>query len=79
MGLTLTRGRTRREVADDLIVGLSLLTGWIGSGRDEGGGDEAERDLRAGFKRLRRENAVLRQARDILKKAAAFFARDASR
>ncbi len=77
--LALTSGRTRREVADDLGVGLSSLTRWIGTGRAEGGGDEADSDLRAELKRLRRENAVLKQERDILKKAAAFFARDTNR
>lgn len=77
--LAQTSGRTRREVADHLGIGLSSLTRWIGSGRDEGGVDEADSDLRAELKRLRRENAVLKQEGDILKKAAAFFARDTSR
>ena len=40
---------------------------------------EAQTDLHAELKRLRKENAVLKQERDILKKAAAFFAKDASR
>jgi hypothetical protein len=35
--------------------------------------------LSAGIKRLRRENEVLRQERDILKKATAFFAKEGSR
>lgn len=60
--LALTSGRTRREVADDLGVGLSSLTRWIGSDREEGGADEADSDLRAELKRLRRENAVLKQS-----------------
>ena len=77
--LALTSGRTRREVADDLGVGLSSLTRWIGPGRAEGSGEEADSDLRAELKRLRRGNAVLKQERDILKKAAAFFARDTNR
>ena len=40
---------------------------------------EIKDDLRAELKRLRKENAVLRQERDILKKAAAFFAKEGSR
>jgi transposase len=36
-------------------------------------------DLHAELKRLRRENAVLKQERDISKKAAAFFAKEGSR
>ena len=36
-------------------------------------------DITAELKRLRRENEILRQERDILKKATAFFAREGSR
>jgi transposase len=36
-------------------------------------------DMAAELKRLRRENDILRQERDILKRAAAFFAREGSR
>ena len=36
-------------------------------------------DVVAELRRLRRENEVLRQERDILKKATAFFARKGSR
>ena len=40
---------------------------------------EIKDDLQAELKRLRKENLVLRQERDILKKAAAFFAKEGSR
>ena len=36
-------------------------------------------DVMDELKRLRRENEVLRQERDILKKATAFFAKEGSR
>ena len=39
----------------------------------------AASDVTAELKRLRRENEILRQERDILKKATAFFAREGSR
>jgi len=74
--LALTSSRTGQEGADGLGIGLSSLTRWIGSGRDEGGVAEGDSDLRAELKRPRRENAVLTQERDILKTAAAFFAKD---
>jgi transposase len=77
--LTLTSGRTRREVAAYLGIGLSTLTRWVSRDRENEPIGEAESDLRAELKRLRRENAVLKQERDILKKAAAFFAREGSR
>ena len=74
--LALTSGRTRREVAADLGIGLSTLTRWLGQDRDVSEPNEAPVDLHAELKRLRRENSVLKQERDILKKAAAFFARE---
>ncbi len=39
----------------------------------------AASDVTAELKRLRRENEILRQERDILKTATAFFAREGSR
>jgi transposase len=39
----------------------------------------AANDVTAELKRLRRENEILRQERDILKKATAFFGREGSR
>ena len=80
--LARTSGRTRRETAENLGVGLSTLTRWIARSRDreidfpDKGRTE---DAAAELKRLRRENAILRQERDILKKAAAFFAREGNR
>ena len=41
-------------------------------------GGQTEPDMAAELKRLRRENAILRQERDILNKATAFFAREGS-
>ena len=80
--LALTSGRTQREIAEDLGAGLSTLVRWIGRSRDraaEGTGGPAETDTAAEMKRLRRENEILRQERDILKRATAFFAREGSR
>ena len=68
--LALTSGRPRAEIAEDLGVGLSSLTRWVGQYRDEEMLPEIKDDLQAELKRLRKENAVLRQERDILKKAA---------
>nr|WP_310305900.1 IS3 family transposase [Sphingomonas sp. BE270] len=75
--LVATSGRTQREVAEDLGVGLSTLVRWIGRRRDrltEMPGETPQADLAAELKRLRRENEILRQERDILKRATAFFA-----
>ena len=77
--LALTSGRTRREIAEDLGIGLSTLTRWLSHERDASEPNDAPVDVHAELKRLRRENAVLKQERDILKKAAAFFAKEGSR
>jgi transposase len=77
--LALTSGRPRAEIAEDLEVGLSSLTRWVGQYRGDETPPAIEEDLRGELKRLRKENAVLRQERDILKKAAVFFAREGSR
>ena len=77
--LALTSGRTRREIANDLGIGLSTLTRWVSQERDADAPSEVSVNLHAELKRLRRENAVLKQERDILKKAAAFFAKEGSR
>ena len=72
--LAQTSGRTQREIAGDLGVGLSTLVRWIGRSRDGRAVDPAaaESAVTAELKRLRRENEILRQERDILKKATAF-------
>jgi len=80
--LAATSGRTQREVAEDLGISLSTLVRWIGRRRDrlaEMPGEAPQADMAAELKRLRRENEILRQERDILKRATAFFAREGSR
>lgn len=77
--LALTSGRTRKEVAYDLGVGLSTLTRWVSKYRGDAEPQEVKDDLEVELKRLRKENAVLKQERDILKKAAAFFAKEGNR
>lgn len=52
---------------------------WLSQERDASEPNEAPVDLHAELKRLRRENAVLKQERDIPGKAAAFFAREGNR
>jgi len=74
-----TSGLTLKRVADDLGIGLSTLTRWKRRYRDaellSGPHDDVEMEL----SRLRKENEVLRQERDLLKKATAFFVKETSR
>jgi transposase len=80
--LALTSGRSRREIAADLGIGLSTLRHWIDHRREREIDDPPEEhqdDLAAELKRLRRENEILRQEREILKRATAFFVKEGSR
>ena len=80
--LVQTSGRSRREVAADLGIGLSTLRNWTNARRGRAMDEpppERQEDMVAELKRLRRENEVLRQEREILKRAATFFAKEGSR
>ena len=77
-----TSGRTRREVAEDLGIGLSTLRHWLDRRREheiDHPPRDRQEDVTAELQRLRRENEILRQERDILKRATAFFAKEGSR
>jgi len=63
-----------RKVAEDLGVSAYALRMWVQqAGADKGSVASSESEE---LKRLRREVKVLREEREILRKAAAFFARD---
>jgi transposase len=72
----LRAGRSPRELAEALGVSEQTLRNW----RRQDQSDRHERDdgltsdEREELRRLRRENARLKQERDLLKRAAAFFA-----
>jgi transposase len=70
-----TSGRPVAQLAKELGVSQASLRNWAGQRDvDEGkaeGLSSAERDE---LRRLRRENRILAEEREILKKAAAFFA-----
>ena len=74
--------RTPKQLAAELGCSEQTLRNWLRQ-------DEADRGERAGrarrarsgqrLRELERENKVLRQEREILKRAAAFFARETDR
>ncbi len=75
--LVRTRGLPRAQVARDLGVNPETLRLWVKQvDIDAGRRDGLTTDEKAELARLRRENAVLKGEREILKKAAAFFARE---
>ena len=72
--IALTSGLTRKQVADDLGIGMSTLNKWITSHRDPDVLSKEDLGLTQENDRLRRENRILKEERDILKKATVFFA-----
>ena len=72
--IALTSGLTRRQVADDLGVGMSTLNKWITAHRDTNVVSQEDLDLAKENERLRREIRLLKEEREILKKATQFFA-----
>tara|TARA_R100001143_G_C3260762_1_gene87699 strand:+ start:108 stop:383 length:276 start_codon:yes stop_codon:yes gene_type:complete len=72
--IALTSGLTRKQVADDLGVGMSTLNKWITAHRDTDVVSKEDLSLAKENDRLRREIKLLKEERDILKKATQFFA-----
>ena len=65
--IALTSGVTRKQVADDLGVGMSTLNKWITAHRDTDVVSKEDLSLAQENDRLRRENRILKEERDILK------------
>lgn len=65
----LNNDRARREIAEDIGIGLLTLKRWLCQERDASDPGKAPVDMLAELKPLRKENAALKQERDI-KKAA---------
>ncbi len=79
VSLVRTSRKSVGQIAVDLGIGESLLRRWIHQAEVDagpGGGDELTSDEQHELGRLRREVRELRMEREILKKAAAFFAKE---
>jgi len=72
--IALTSGLPRERIASDLGVGKSTLQKWISQYRPVDLEAAPQADLARENERLRLENRVLKEERDILKKATQFFA-----
>ena len=66
----LALGRPVAELAEELCISVNLLYSWKSSSQAAQGGSEGENAAADALRGLRRENALLRQENDILKKAA---------
>ena len=70
-------GKSIPEVCRDLDLTETAVRSWVRQAEiDEGVRDGLTTDEKEELARLRRENKVLREEREILKKAAAFFAKE---
>ena len=75
--LVRSSGRSPREIANDLGVSEQTLRNWVFAAQvDAGERDGLASDEREELRLLRRKVRVLEQEREILKKAAAWFAKE---
>jgi transposase len=71
--LALTSGLNRKQIAADLGIGFSTLNKWVQQDRHEELMSGPQDDQAKEITRLRKENRILREEREILKKATVFF------
>jgi transposase len=71
-------GRTPEDLAQEFEPTAQAIRNWVAQAERDGGlrQDGLTTDEREELNRLRRENRQLKQEREILKKAAAWFARE---
>ena len=75
-----TSGKSVAEVCLELDLTETAVRRWLAQADIDAGRREGlTTDEREELSRLRRENRVLREERDILRKAAAFFAKETTR
>ena len=74
--LVTEQGYSYAEAGRNLGVNPNLLSRWKSEIEEDGGDPSSTASLQAELKRLRKENKRLKMEREILKKAATFFAKE---
>jgi transposase len=78
--LVLEQGMSQRDAASRLGISKGTLANWVvaakAGGKKPAPGTRSVAELETEIARLRKELAEARQERDIVKKAAAYFARE---
>lgn len=69
-------GQSSAKVARDLEINVNTLYNWLSSATGKSGINSTDDKPAAEIKRLKKELAQAELERDILKKAAAYFARE---
>jgi transposase len=78
VGLVINSGRPVAEIARDLGINEGTLGNWVNMAKKRGDIKEKPLDIdeRARLKELEEENRRLKMEREVLKKAAAWFAKE---
>jgi transposase len=77
--LVLEHGMTQADVAERLSVPKGTIANWVAAakqGRGPVSGARTAQELESEIARLRKELAEVKQEREILKKAAAYFVKE---
>lgn len=69
-----TSGLPRKQIAADFGIGFSTLSRWIQQDPRNPKKPTGQSDLEREVAELRKKNRMLREERDVLKKATVFFA-----
>jgi transposase len=78
VALVVKEKRSVSSVAKDLGLSTSVIHSWVQQSKAAGGRGAMPTADKDELARLIKENRVLKMERDILKKAAAFFARESA-